>query len=112
MSKLQLLLIFLTSIAISSVSLAVDDVNIGKVLKIGKVSATACTIKVQGATFPNNCTTATYQEAYFTCDATQGREFLSIGLAAYVSGKPITLNSTGCSVHGSSVANISGLYME
>lgn len=86
--------------------------NVGLVLAVGKVSANACRIKIAGANFAGVCPTAVYQEVYFTCNSTEGKEFLSIALAAHISERTVRVTSDACSIYGSSVANVVGVNLE
>jgi hypothetical protein len=89
-----------------------DDQNTGVVLAVGKINASLCRIKVQGATFPSSCPTAIYQEAYFTCNSSEGKDLLAIALAARLSGAPVRIVTNSCSPNGSSVANLVGIHVE
>lgn len=89
-----------------------DDENTGVVLGVGKINASVCRIKVQGATFPNSCPTAVYQEAYFTCTSSEGKDLLAIALAARLNGAPVRIVTNSCSPNGSSVANLVGIHVE
>jgi hypothetical protein len=96
---------------VASIASAAEDINTGKVLAVGKVNDTYCMIRVEGATFPNTCSTAVYQTVYFPCTVSEGKEFLSIGVAAYIAGKPVRIHSEDCSPAGSSVANLITIYL-
>jgi hypothetical protein len=89
-----------------------DDENTGVVLAVGKINATLCRVKVQGATFPNSCPTAIYQEAYFTCSSSEGKDVLAIALAARLNGTAVKIVTNSCSPNGSSVANLVGIHVE
>ena len=90
--------------------------NTGRVLFVGKIITAGnegvCEIKVEDATFSESCPTATYQMAYFSCSAGEGKDILSIALAAYMGNKPVKITSDGCSDWGSSVANVKGIRLE
>ena len=96
---------------VGSLAFAAQDENVGQIITIGK-QGDACQIKVQGAKFPNSCPTATSQTAYFTCNANEGKEFLSLALAAKISAQPVRIYSTACSIYGVSVANLTVILIE
>ena len=101
---------FLSVLALPASAAEVD--NVSRIIAVGKYGANICRIKLQSANFAAACPTATYQEAYFTCNATEGKDLLAIALAAYTAEKTVRLTSDACSIYGSSVANVVGLQLE
>ena len=91
---------------------ATEVENVSRIVSVGKLGANVCRIKLQAANFAAACPTAVYQEVYFTCDSSEGKELLAIALTAYAADRTARVTSNACSIYGSSVANVIGLMLE
>jgi hypothetical protein len=99
-------------LGVSASAYAAEVENVSRIVSVGKFGANICRIKLQGANYAAACPTAVYQEAYFTCDSSEGKELLAIALTAYAADKTARVTSNACSIYGSSVANVVGIMLE
>ena len=110
--KLNGLIRAIVLLALSSSISAAEVDNVSRIVAVGKYGPNICRITLESANFTAACPTAIYQQAYFTCNSTEGKELLAIALAAYTTEKNARVTSDACSIYGSSVANVIGILLE